>query len=176
MCQRGFPNILTSICIVADVGLQLEFGQSETKFVEIISSVWFFLYIAISYFVVHPTVPFGRDLRCIIGHMDVWCIFNPSITSIEVVIVFKIFITIFIRSNQFTNFQFIKPGISKKMRLAYLWIVYCVTLHNHNTLSTQCIKCHINLPIQFEQTVSDTTIEFDNFPEFEYFIHTQNLR
>lgn len=124
-------------------------------------------HIAISYFVVHPTVPFGRDLGCIIGHMDVWCVFNPSITSIEVVIIFKIFITIFIRSNQFTNFQFIKPGICTKLRLAYLWIVYCVTLHNHNTLSTQCIKCHINLPIQLEQTVSDTTVEFNNLNEFE---------
>lgn len=35
VCQRGFPNILTSICTVADVGLQLEFGQSETKMLKL---------------------------------------------------------------------------------------------------------------------------------------------
>lgn len=31
MCQRDFPNDLSSICIVADVDPQLEFGRSENN-------------------------------------------------------------------------------------------------------------------------------------------------
>lgn len=31
VCQRDFPNDLSSICIVADVDPQLEFGRSENN-------------------------------------------------------------------------------------------------------------------------------------------------
>lgn len=62
-----------------------------------------------THFIVHPTVPFSGNLRGVISHMNVWCIFHPSITAIEIVIIFIVFISILVCTDQSTNFQFIMP-------------------------------------------------------------------
>lgn len=134
-----------------------------------------------THFVVHPTVPFYWDLRCIISHMNVGSILYPSITTVEIVIVFIVFISIFICADQSTNFQFIMPG-KRKIKIDVL-IDYHLTFH-YITRNTQCrLQCVCtaywksqNSLVKFMQTVFDATIVLDNGPKSVYFVYTQKLR
>lgn len=113
LCQRDFANDRSSICIVADVDLQLEFGQSERKSSKIFISKSTHKMFVSSHFVVHPTKPFSRNLGTIIIHMNVFGIFYPSIAAIEIIVILIVFVTIFIRTDQSTNFQVIMSEMSK---------------------------------------------------------------
>lgn len=115
VCLKDFQYDLSSTCNLADVDLQLGAGRSES-FQNVIQNTKIFdnnsilenklVQVSIrfnritnTHFVVHPAKPFGRNLRAIVVCVNVWCILNPSISAIKVVIVLKVLITIFIRAN-----------------------------------------------------------------------------
>lgn len=128
----------------------------------------------------HPTEPFSWNLRSIVIHVNMWCIFHPSIAAIEVVIVLIIFVSVFIRANVFANFQFVESGNEKQREKIKMCLRAIYTIHNY-IITTHRLKgsdSHgsMHLPIQFKQTVANSTIETDDFEEPTNFIQAQDLR
>lgn len=100
------PNDRTSICILAVYCPTLGSSQSENTNLSIFEPLKSMLMLP-THLVMHPAEPFNRNLRSIVIHMKVWCVFYPTIAPVEVVVVFIIFITVFVGAHKSANLQIV---------------------------------------------------------------------
>lgn len=56
----------------------------------------------------HPAVPFGRNLRSVIVKIYMFGVFDPSITTVEVVRILKVFVSIFIFAYKLAWFEVVE--------------------------------------------------------------------
>lgn len=105
VCLTDSLNGRPSICI-ADAG---SLGLAECQSVAV--KIMRFIQISeleshspLIYLVMHPAKPFSGYLRSIILHVNMRRIFYPTIASIEIVIILKVFISVFVDANQSADF------------------------------------------------------------------------